>query len=109
MPSSAKDRFTVDFEYVYFFVKSKKYWFEQQFEESIDPESYTGRRKRNAGTMAKYDKKNYLMAGSIQKNGTLKYGQKYPNRNKRAVWTIPTQPFPEAHFAVYPEGLIEPM
>jgi len=28
-------------------------------------------------------------------------------RNKRAVWTIPTQPFPEAHFAVYPEGLIE--
>lgn len=33
MPSSAKDRFTVDFEYVYFFVKNKKYWFEQQFKE----------------------------------------------------------------------------
>jgi DNA modification methylase len=32
MPSSAKDRFTVDFEYVYFFVKNKKYWFEQQRE-----------------------------------------------------------------------------
>jgi len=32
MPSSAKDRFTVDFEYVYFFTHSKKYWFEQQFE-----------------------------------------------------------------------------
>ena len=30
-------------------------------------------------------------------------------RNKRAVWTIPTKPFPEAHFAVYPEKLIEPM
>jgi len=28
-------------------------------------------------------------------------------RNKRCVWIIPTQPFPEAHFAVYPEGLIE--
>jgi len=26
MPSSAKDRFTVDFEYVYFFVKKKKYY-----------------------------------------------------------------------------------
>lgn len=34
MPSSAKDRFTVDFEYVYFFVKKKKYWFEQQREKS---------------------------------------------------------------------------
>ena len=182
MPSSANDRFTIDFEYLFFFTKNNKaifwtnektlecvdkkplgvkgiegkdwewrligenyenyntkisredaekynslkarkyrnkgmkkvslwtghdYWFEQQFEESIDPESYTGRRKRNAGTMAKHDKKNYLMAGSIQKDGTLKYGQKYPNRNKRAVWIIPTQPFPEAHFAVYPEGLIE--
>lgn len=32
MPSSAKDRFTVDFEYIYFFVKNRKYYFEQQFE-----------------------------------------------------------------------------
>lgn len=32
MPSSVKDRFTVDFEYVYFFVKNKKYYFEQQFD-----------------------------------------------------------------------------
>ena len=32
MPSSIKDRFTVDFEYVFFFVKNKKYWFETQYE-----------------------------------------------------------------------------
>jgi len=32
MPSSVKDRFTVDFEYVFFFVKNKKYWFEPQYE-----------------------------------------------------------------------------
>lgn len=25
------------------------------------------------------------------------------------LWTIPTQPFPEAHFATFPEKLIEPM
>lgn len=30
------------------------------------------------------------------------------NRNKRTVWTIPTQPFPEAHFATFPEKLVEP-
>ena len=29
-------------------------------------------------------------------------------RNKRSVWTIPTQPFPEAHFATFPPKLIEP-
>ena len=29
-------------------------------------------------------------------------------RNKRSVWTIPTQPTPEAHFATYPVALVEP-
>lgn len=29
-------------------------------------------------------------------------------RNLRNVWTIPTQPYPEAHFATYPERLVEP-
>lgn len=28
-------------------------------------------------------------------------------RNCRSVWTIPTQPFPEAHFATFPEALVE--
>lgn len=29
-------------------------------------------------------------------------------RNKRTVWTVTTQPFPEAHFATFPPALIEP-
>lgn len=29
-------------------------------------------------------------------------------RNKRSVWMIATRPFPEAHFATYPEKLVEP-
>ena len=29
-------------------------------------------------------------------------------RNKRSVWTIATQPFSEAHFATFPEKLVEP-
>ncbi len=28
-------------------------------------------------------------------------------RNLRSVWTFPTQPYPEAHFATYPEKLVE--
>ena len=27
-------------------------------------------------------------------------------RNKRSVWTVPTEAFPEAHFATYPQALI---
>ncbi len=31
-----------------------------------------------------------------------------PARNKRSVWTVTTQPYPEAHFATYPPDLIKP-
>ena len=29
-------------------------------------------------------------------------------RNRRTVWTIATEPFPEAHFATFPTALVEP-
>lgn len=32
----------------------------------------------------------------------------YLNRNKRSVWTVTTKPYSEAHFATFPEKLIEP-
>ena len=31
-----------------------------------------------------------------------------PQRNKRSVWEIPTQPYSEAHFATFPEALVRP-
>lgn len=92
MPSSTKDRFTVDFEKIFFFVKNKKYYFETQYEKA----TYTDSRK-DKGTM-------------IYNNRNTKCGVSATDkRNKRAVWSICTQAYPEAHFAVYPEKLIEPM
>ena len=29
-------------------------------------------------------------------------------KNRRTVWSIPTEPYPEAHFATFPQRLIEP-
>ena len=40
------------------------------------------------------------VCGSVPWQGTM--------RNKRSVWTITTQPFPEAHFATFPEKLVTP-
>ena len=38
----------------------------------------------------------------MEENG----GRYNPARaNKRSVWTIATQPFPEAHFATFPEEI----
>jgi len=44
---------------------------------------------------------------SILRKGPI---DSFPNggRNIRTVWTIATQPFPEAHFATFPEKLVEP-
>jgi len=105
MPSSAKDRFTVDFEYVYFFVKSKKYWFEPQYEPHKEPERSTGKIE-SMGTG------NAMKAGQNQGFGLTGEKPRQYNplgRNKRTVWTIPTQSFPGAHFATFAEKLVEPM
>ena len=98
MPSSAKDRFTVDFEKIFFFVKNKKYWFETQYEKSLTEGSKSGTLKEDASEPT----------GKI--SGYNHSGKDFitsDKRNKRAVWKITTKGFKEAHFAVYPEKLIE--
>lgn len=99
MPSSASDRFTVDFEKVLFFSKNKKYKFNQQFEE-YETERHTPGNKttRRIGAMKATDPA--LDPNRIWGNPK--------GRNKRCVWKIPTKPYKEAHFAVYPEALIIP-
>ena len=101
MPSSVKDRFTVDFEYIFFFSKKKKYYFETQYEPTIEPYS-ENRAKRPITSKMKAD---YIDGG---KAGNFTYNKLQPQgRNKRTTWTITTKPFKEAHFAVYPEELCE--
>lgn len=91
MPHSVKDRFTVDFEPVFFFVKSQKYWFKQQFEDAEEKE------KRFAENPKYSWHPNNGLAST--------YGTNSNGRNKRTVWSIPTQAFSESHFAVFPEEL----
>jgi len=117
LPSSVKDRFTIDFEKVFFFVKNKKYWFEQQFE-PIKLDSI--KRERRGNKDNKYSRDNYLIKG-VHAN-TMSQPREYKGydnieeemqsrkgRNKRCVWQIPTKPFREAHFAVFPPTLVVPM
>lgn len=98
MPSSAKDRFTVDFEPVFFLTKSKKYYFEQQFEPWQDTNPQDTKR---TGKYISYKGK----WAEDRSNRAKVVGSPLLGRNKRCVWKIPTQPFKEAHFAVFPEAL----
>jgi len=107
MPSSVKDRFTVDFEYLFFFSKNRKYYFERQFEqyqmsnvESYKKQVYTGQ------AIKEYDAVGVQNASDVKRR-CLKSMQEGIGRNMRTVWKIKTRPFPDAHFAVFPEELVE--
>ena len=56
------------------------------------PEKYRGHPRRHDGNL----------------DGDSKEVQQANGANKRDVWTVATRPFPEAHFATYPEDLTEP-
>jgi DNA modification methylase len=106
MPSSAKDRFTVDFEYLYFFTKSPRYYFETQYEPALNPEDDV----RRALKTREYNKKASYFGGSYHNNKQTEEEirrQVALGRIKRCVWRISTKPFSGAHFAVFPPGLIE--
>jgi len=91
----------------YSFWTGHDYWFDQQFEEYDKPLNRWGGDIQKSRTEKKTIYEKDMKLGRTSK---LVEGAVRPNpqgRNKRCVWIIPTQPFPEAHFAVYPEGLIE--
>ena len=106
MTSSAKDRFTVDFEKVFFFVKNKKYYFdaeaisEPKQESSINRVKYPRFTANNKGYSGQYA----VVGIDYSETEKLKL-----TRNKRTVWTISTQSVNEAHFATFPEDLVVPM
>jgi len=106
MPESVKDRFTGTYEYVYFFTKSRKYWFEQQFEAQSPLTLKIGSHYKLGGSYHNAQKRGELNEG-YEFKGNGKNFRKFDigGRNKRDVWEINTQPYPEAHFATFPEDL----
>jgi len=104
MPSSAKDRFTVDFEKVFFFVKKPTgYYFEQQLE------PYTEPLDRWAGQMVRGDYKTKTEQFAVQERDGRDMRPNPEGKNMRTVWSINTEPSTEAHFATYPQRLVERM
>ena len=104
MPSSATDRFTVDFEKIFFFVKqSTGYYFEQQLE------PYTEPLDRWAGQMVRGNYKTKTDQFAIQERAGRDMRPNPDGKNMRTVWSINTKPFPDAHFAIFPETLVERM
>ena len=109
MPSSVKDRFANSYEPVFMLVKNKKYWFDLDAVRAPYTEPmnrWGGEMKRNP-INEKLDPCGKANANSLARNRDMRPNK--AGKNPGDVWRIPTHPFPEAHFATFPEKLVEPM
>jgi DNA modification methylase len=108
MPESVRDRPTKAHEYLFLLTKQARYYYDA--EAIKEPVSDVSLRRAEYGwDCDRSSTKNASLGG----NGihTAKMGERFVNpagRNRRDVWTIPTQPYKGAHFATYPEKLVEP-
>jgi len=106
MPESVRDRPTKAHEYIFLMSKSPRYYYDQDairepYSEPVN--RWGGQHIRNVKNKSSWD----------EATGQLTHRQRNmrpnPNgRNKRTVWTVPTKPFKDAHFATFSPDLIEP-
>jgi len=110
MPESCRDRPTKAHEQVWMLTKQGKYFWDQEGVKEKNT-SFAGNRKYFRG-YGDYTTQSENQA----KKGLKRGGNKIPGndgmprkRNIRSVWTLATEPTPEAHFATWPSRLAEKM
>ena len=111
MPSSAKKRPTVDHETVFLFSKGKDYYYDA--DAIREPHVTFSENSRMKGGRNHF----FVRGGTPEqgKNGgnanlhTGRWDQAFhpKGRNKRTVWSIPLSKCREAHFAVFPDQLVQ--
>jgi len=130
MPESARDRPTTAHEYIFLLTKKPRYFYDAEAISepcsegthdriSQDLANQVGSDRAHAGGKTNGRMK-AVISGSTRKLGDAADGVKNNEsfaasvvlqprtRNKRSVWTVGTQSYPEAHFATFPEALIAP-
>ena len=113
MPESVKDRCTRSHEYLFLLTKSRRYYYDAdaireplseyragQAGQLVEP----GNNAQKRIAVVEHDKKR----GSGGHFDGHKWRMNPLGRNKRDVWTISPQSCKGAHFAVFPERLVEP-
>lgn len=131
MPESVTDRPTKSHEYLFLLAKNERYFYDADAiaEPSSCPAPSPDANGSTLGGAAygrsvlgsaipegerRVDRRKMPPIGGVKKAGgdNATYSGNTPDfgttRNKRDVWTIATQPYSGAHFATYPEALVEP-
>lgn len=126
MPESVKDRCTKSHEYIFLLSKSDKYYFDYEAIKepavgfnNIPPAGSKGTLTPNS-RRRKGNSKTFRGGGAYTNNQTFNNSTDAKRessgntenitglRNKRDVWSVSIRGYKEAHFATFPEKLIEP-
>lgn len=103
MPESVRDRCTKAHEYVFLLSKSEQYFYDH--EAAMEPVAESTVARLSQATL-------HQQEGSARvpgkTNGKMKAVGRTDKRNRRSVWTVATRPYKGAHFATFPEALVEP-
>jgi DNA modification methylase len=107
MPESVTDRPTRSHEHVFLLAKAARYYYD-----AIAVAEPLARPNEAARKMpARFGGAHKSVTARKQSrlhSGNEYRGTPWMTRNRRSVWMIATQPYPEAHFATYPSALVEP-
>ena len=100
MPESVTDRPTKAHEYLFLLTKSARYYYDADaIREPLQTPPHS------PGWASNVSERNDRQ---VDNEANHRNWGNESGRNKRTVWTIPTKPFPKAHFATFPTALIEP-
>ncbi len=112
MPSAVKTRPTTDHEYIFFFSHSKaKYHYDA--DAIREPHVTFSEKSKMKGGRTHFGKRGGTPEKGKNQGDTNLHDGRWDQafhpagRNKRTVWSISLSKFRDAHFAVYPESLVE--
>jgi DNA modification methylase len=105
-PAPVKDRTVAAHEMIYLLTKRDRYFFDYLAIE--EPAKYAGETRQKGKvfrrlTEARLNTKNEGQTFEAERTFTVR-----DTRRKRSVWSINPSPYKEAHFATFPQSLIEP-
>lgn len=103
LPSSVTDRPTYAHEQVFLLTKSPSYFYDSY---AVREDDVGGHSSGNSfsGRQGGSERVGPLSGGE----GTKAEWTPGGGRNRRSVWTIATEPYPDQHFAVFPKKLVVP-
>jgi len=104
MPESVTDRPTKGHEYLFLLTKNARYYYDAEaVREQLQPETLARSERHPKG-----ERRERNVDASRNDRDTIQQFAPSSGRNLRSVWAINPEPFSEAHFATFPQKLVEP-